>query len=82
MMRWISLCSFAALISSCGNTPPPVEEPDGDVECVPTAGIDSPDPDFVDSNCDGIDGDIASSLFVATDGSDEEETDPWPRPSA
>ena len=32
--------------------------------------IDRPDPDFVDTNCDGIDGDPATALFVAPGGDD------------
>jgi hypothetical protein len=31
---------------------------------------DDPDAAFVDSNCDGIDGDIAKAIFVATTGTD------------
>jgi hypothetical protein len=31
---------------------------------------DDPDAAFVDNNCDGIDGDIAKAIFVATSGSD------------
>jgi len=38
--------------------------------CVPEAGVDEPDPDFVDSNCDGIDGDASAAVFVAPSGSD------------
>jgi hypothetical protein len=38
--------------------------------CVAEAGTDVPDDDFVDSNCDGIDGDAAAAVFVATTGSD------------
>src|SRR5689334_650094 len=37
--------------------------------CAPGAA-DKPDLDFVDSNCDGIDGDKANAIFVATNGSD------------
>jgi hypothetical protein len=36
--------------------------------CTPSEDI--PDAAFIDSNCDGIDGDIAKSFFVATTGSD------------
>jgi hypothetical protein len=38
--------------------------------CVPEAGADEPDDSFVDSNCDGIDGDVASAVFVAPSGND------------
>jgi hypothetical protein len=37
--------------------------------CLPTAE-DEPDDEFADSNCDGIDGDIAHAVFVAPDGDD------------
>jgi len=33
---------------------------------------DIPDPSFIDSNCDGIDGDIDRAFFVATDGDDDD----------
>jgi hypothetical protein len=38
--------------------------------CVPEGGVDEPDDDFVDSNCDGIDGDVTAAVFVATAGAD------------
>ena len=40
--------------------------------CTPEKGVvDVPDPAYQDSNCDGIDGDIARAVFVAPDGLDE-----------
>ncbi|MFT5429384.1 MAG: hypothetical protein ACI9OJ_000054 [Myxococcota bacterium] len=36
--------------------------------------IDWPDPDGIDTNCDGIDGDIAHAVFVAPDGVDQGNT--------
>jgi len=33
-------------------------------------GADSPDGSFVDANCDGIDGDVATAIFVDPSGSD------------
>jgi hypothetical protein len=38
--------------------------------CVPEGGIDEPDDDFADTNCDGIDGDAESAVFVAPTGDD------------
>jgi len=38
--------------------------------CTPEPGLDVPDPEGIDRNCDGIDGDVATSVFVATDGDD------------
>ena len=38
--------------------------------CVPTSSSDSPDDDFLDSNCDGIDGDASRAIFVSPSGSD------------
>ena len=38
--------------------------------CVPTSSSDSPDDDFLDSNCDGIDGDASRAIFVSPGGSD------------
>ncbi len=39
-------------------------------ECTVLSPIDDPDDGFVDSNCDGIDGDVQRGIFVATDGDD------------
>lgn len=41
--------------------------------CVAIAGPDDPDPGFVDSNCDGIDGDIGRAVFVSPSGSDSND---------
>lgn len=38
--------------------------------CVPKPGADEPDDDFIDSNCDGIDGDATHAIFVAPTGAD------------
>ncbi|MFO0547664.1 MAG: hypothetical protein U0271_04700 [Polyangiaceae bacterium] len=38
--------------------------------CVQQAGPDLPDSGYVDSNCDGIDGDVNAAIFVATTGND------------
>jgi hypothetical protein len=40
--------------------------------CAPGAG-DKPDLGFIDSNCDGIDGDKAGAIFVATGGDDNND---------
>jgi hypothetical protein len=59
--------------------PPPelLLEPSGgpeaappDAGCLPEAGTDEPDDEFSDTNCDGIDGDASSAVFVAPTGSD------------
>jgi hypothetical protein len=52
--------------------------PDADVAppaptCIPEGGLDEPDEDFVDSDCDGIDGDATRAVFVAPSGNDEAE---------
>jgi hypothetical protein len=39
-------------------------------QCTPQAGADLPDSQFIDRNCDGIDGTIATSIFVAPLGND------------
>ncbi len=39
-------------------------------ECRPTSTTDLPDPDGVDANCDGIDGEVGRSVFVAKTGDD------------
>src|SRR6478736_779692 len=36
--------------------------------CIPTGPGDLPDDDFVDSNCDSIDGDKRAAIFVSPDG--------------
>jgi hypothetical protein len=38
--------------------------------CTPAAGPDLPDDTFADTNCDGVDGDVAAAIFVATSGAD------------
>ncbi len=43
----------------------------GSGACVP-AGADEPDDAFVDSNCDGIDGDKSQAIFVGPNGDDEQ----------
>src|SRR5690606_38240478 len=40
--------------------------------CEPPAADDEPDADFVDANCDGIDGALGSAIFVAPGGIDTE----------
>lgn len=42
---------------------------DADADIHPGAS-DDPDGAFIDSNCDGIDGDLAKAVFVAPDGTD------------
>jgi hypothetical protein len=42
----------------------------GRISVVPTANPDPPDDQFLDSNGDGIDGDIDKAIFVATTGDD------------
>jgi hypothetical protein len=54
--------AVAGILSWGGNTP-------ALAACTPGAP-DKPDLAFVDSNCDGIDGDKAAALFVAPGGSD------------
>ena len=51
-----------ALFAVCAGTP-------ALAACTPGA-IDKPDLGFVDSNCDGIDGDRAAAIFVAGSGND------------
>ncbi|HMJ10347.1 MAG TPA: hypothetical protein VK524_03020 [Polyangiaceae bacterium] len=57
-----------------GNAPIFLSEAGADVQvtpiCTPETGTDLPDPDFRDSNCDGIDGDSSHAVFVATTGAD------------
>ena len=50
----------------------PDEQEIEEVSCDPLAE-DKPDPLFVDSNCDGIDGDLDHAIFVASYGYDENE---------
>ena len=49
---------------------PDAAAPDAAPRCVPEGGIDEPDDDFQDTNCDGIDGDVSAAVFVAPSGSD------------
>lgn len=45
-------------------------KPEPTPECVVKPGADEPDNAFVDSNCDGIDGDAAHAVFVNPNGDD------------
>jgi hypothetical protein len=40
--------------------------------CTATSAVDAPDNDGVDSNCDGVDGNAATSLFVSPTGLDSD----------
>jgi hypothetical protein len=55
-----------APISQDGGTGPGAAgNADAGVSCL---DVDLPDPSFVDSNCDGVDGDIAQAVFVSPSG--------------
>ena len=43
---------------------------DGNCECQYLGAYDEPDPDFTDSNCDGIDGNLDRAYYVDVDGND------------
>lgn len=43
----------------------------GAAVCIPTSAEDMPDDDFVDANCDGIDGDVSRAVFVSPKGKDD-----------
>jgi hypothetical protein len=66
--RTLFLLALAAalLLAWTGTTTP------ASAACAPGAA-DKPDLAFVDSNCDGIDGDKAAALFVAPGGSDAKD---------
>src|SRR5947209_3517765 len=51
----------AVLLAGCAS---------GEANCMKAAGPDVPDPAFVDSDCDGIDGDVSAAIFAAPDGDD------------
>ncbi len=40
-------------------------------ECLFQSPIDHPDPEFIDADCDGIDGDVETGVFVMIGGDDE-----------
>jgi plastocyanin len=40
------------------------------LDCTPDGNADSPDDNFVDNDCDGVDGNIASAIFVSPNGDD------------
>lgn len=42
-------------------------------DCEPNGEHDEPDEDFIDANCDGIDGDVEGAVFVSTSGFDDAE---------
>lgn len=45
-------------------------KPEPTAGCVAKPGVDEPDDAFVDTNCDGIDGDAAQAVFVNPEGDD------------
>lgn len=62
--------SSDAMIGELGGTRD--DEPVIAVEsCVPTGDGDGPDEDFLDTNCDGIDGDAGRAVFVSNEGFDD-----------
>ena len=72
------LCDSSIFVPSCSFTCDPgfVDANDsmGDgCECTPSPGVDLPDADpgpHSDSNCDGIDGELAQAVFVSKAGAD------------
>jgi hypothetical protein len=44
-------------------------------QCEPPSALDVPDGDFADENCDGIDGDASTGVFVATAANGGEDND-------
>lgn len=58
---------------ACGVCPIGTTNPNGACVACTASGVDTPDvtSSFVDSDCDGVDGDVASMLFVAPFGDDE-----------
>lgn len=84
---------FTATITGDEPPPPPTEEDldgdgytglDGDCNdadaAVHPGAEDTPDGNFVDSDCDGIDGTLALSTFVAVSGSDVAGCGDWVAP--
>jgi hypothetical protein len=77
----VSTASRPSMLADAGRRTPSVAVADAAIDagestgptCVPEGGVDLPDDDFVDSNCDGIDGDASEAVFVAPSGSDAAE---------
>lgn len=51
-----------------GDSPDMFVAPDEGMTCVPSGDSDVPDGEFVDSNCDGYDGDLAAAVAVVPSG--------------
>lgn len=68
----VSCSAFTCLSSGCNTNYWDLSPtaPGCEYFCVQQPGADLPDDGFVDSNCDGIDGDADAAVFVATGGSD------------
>lgn len=60
---------YAVEGGSCG----PVDCDDTEPLTNPGTGMDLPDPEYIDANCDGIDGDVIDAVFVSKGGSNESE---------
>jgi hypothetical protein len=57
-------------IPFCGNDCAPNSACSTAFKCECKSSVDDPDDEFVDSNCDGIDGEVGASIFVSAAGSD------------
>lgn len=58
-------------VSQCASGHHDVDgDPWNGCECPFRSAIDLPDDDFIDANCDGIDGDVALGVFVSPSGND------------
>ncbi len=64
----VEACTIATDFGSCAGTRS-CAGADGWQTCLPPSQSDTPDGDFIDSNCDGIDGSLDGGIFVATNGS-------------
>lgn len=69
LMGAVDPCSITTPFGTC-NAARTCEGATGWSACLPPSPTDAPDATFTDDNCDGIDGDMAYGIFVATTGTD------------
>ena len=62
----LALVFLSAALPACASSQTTAKDPQPAPGCVASSTDDAPDPDFVDANCDGLDGTVARGVPFAT----------------